>query len=178
MGWKNLSAGVWYGNSPDQSYDELQLSLTLTQSIGDFEFYGGYTHLRFPSNGSNDNELGAGFVWSGLPIDVELSVDVNYSFEADGYFAEITAGREFSVTDCLALNFSVPFGINQGFVDDGHDGASYIASRVGLEYALSDAVSITAHTTYSWALDRDGSLPGDEQLIDFFHGGIGLEWSF
>ena len=93
MGWEHLAGGVWLGTSPDQDYDEMQLTLALTQSFGDFEFYGGYTHLRFPSDGSHDNEIGAGFVWSGLPMDVELSADAYYSFNADGYFAEIAASR-------------------------------------------------------------------------------------
>jgi hypothetical protein len=49
---------------------------------------------------------------------------------------------------------------------------------MGLEYALSESISVTAHTTYSWALGREAALPGDGQLIDFFHGGVGFEWSF
>ena len=178
MGWKHLAAGVWYGYSPDQRYDELQLTLALTQSIGDFEFYGAYTHIRFPFDDSHDNEIGVGVAWSGLPLDVELSADLYYSFDADGYFAEIIAGREFPMTDRLALNFSVLFGINQGYVADGHDGANNIGLSFGLEYALSDSISVTAHTAYSWALGRDAALPGDDQLTDFLHGGIGLQWSF
>ena len=178
MGWKHLAGGVWYGYSPDRRYDELQLTLALTQTIGDFDFYGGYTHLRFPFDGSHDNEIGAGVAWSGLPMDIEVAADLYYSFGADGYFAEISAGREFSITDRLALNFSIPFGINQGYVADGHDGSNNVALRLGLEYALSDSISVTVHSTYSWALSRDATSPGDDQLIDFFHGGVGLQWSF
>lgn len=178
LGWKHLAGGIWYGNSPDQRYDELQLSLALTQSVGDFEFYGGYTHLRFPFDDSHDNELGAGVAWSGLPLEIELSADIYHSFDADGYFAEIAAGREFVITDQLSLHVSTPFGINQGYVADGHDGANNMAIRLGLEYALSDAVSVTAHGTYSWALGRESAYEGDEQLIDFFHGGVGLQWEF
>jgi hypothetical protein len=178
MGWKHLSGGVWYGYSPEQRYDELQLNLALKQSIGDFEFYGGYTYLWYPYDGSHGHEIGAGVAWSGLPMDVDLSADLYHSFDADGYFVVISAGREFSITDRLALNFSVPFGINQGYVADGHDGANNIALRVGLEFALTDSISITAHTTYSWASGRDAAFPGDDRLIDFFHGGVGLEWSF
>ncbi|MFM7180526.1 MAG: hypothetical protein ACKO2G_03555 [Verrucomicrobiales bacterium] len=178
MGWKHLTGGVWYGYSPDQRYDELQLALSLSQSIGDFEFYGGYTHLRFPFDGAHDNELGAGITWSGLPLDVELSADIYYSFDAEGFFAEISANREFYITDNLSLNVSVPFGINQGYVADGHDGANHIAISAGLEFALTDSISVTAHTAYSWALSRAATSPGDEQLIDFFHGGTALQWSF
>ena len=76
MGWNHLAGGVWYGYSPDQRYDELQLSLALSQSIGDFDFYGAYTYLGFPFDGSHDNEIGAGAAWSGLPMDVDLSADL------------------------------------------------------------------------------------------------------
>ena len=178
MGWECLAGGVWYGYSPDRSYDELQLALAVTRTMGDFEFHGGFTHLRFPSDGTHDNEIGAGAVWSGLPMDVEISAELYYSFDADGCFAEISAGREFQIGDSLTLDLSAPFGINQGYVTDGHDGANHIAFRLGLEYALSGSVSITAHSTYSWALGRDGTLAGDAQLIDFFHAGMGLRWRF
>jgi hypothetical protein len=178
VGWNNLAGGVWYGHSPDQRYDELRLSLFLSQSIGDFELYAGYTHLRFPFDGYHNNEIGAGTAWSGLPMEVDLSADLYYSFDANGCFVEISADREFSITDRLALNFSVPFGINQGYVADGHDGANHIALRLGLEFALTDSTSVTAHTTSSWAWGRDAALSGDDQLIDFVHGGVGLQWSF
>lgn len=178
IGWKHIAGGVWYGRSPDQRYDELQLTLALAQSIGDFEFYGGYTHLRFPFDDSHDNELGAGVTWSGLPLDVELSADVYYSFDAEGYFGEISAGRDFKITDPFSISFTTLFGINQGYVADGHDGANHLALRFGMEYALTDHLSAIAHATQSWALDRNAALPGDDQLVDFFHGGIGLQWTF
>lgn len=178
LGWKNLVAGVWYGYSPDQRFDELELSLTINHSIGDFDFYGGYIYVSTPFDGAIDNELAAGVAWSGLPLDIELAVDVAYSFNADGYFIEFSAGRDFSITDDLTLNFSVPFAINEDFVDDGHDGANNIAVQLGLEYALTDSVSIVAHSAYSWAIDSDSTLAGDDQLIDFFHAGVGIQWSF
>ncbi len=178
MGWRHLAGGIWYGNSPDQAYDELQLTLAVTQSIGDFEFYAGYTHLRFPFDDLHDNEIGAGVAWSGLPLDIEFSADIYHSFDADGYFAEISAGRELPITEQLSLSLTSPFGINQGYVADGHDGANHFALRLGLEYVIANSVSVTAHATQSWALDRNGASPGDDQLIDFFHGGVGLQWTF
>ncbi|MDG2122647.1 MAG: hypothetical protein P8J87_03055 [Verrucomicrobiales bacterium] len=178
MAWQHLAGGIWYGYSPDQRYDELQITIGLTQSLGEFEFYGGYTHLRFPFADLHDNELGAGVAWSGLPLDIGLSADIYYSFDADGYFAEISAAREFEITDQLSFNFSSPLGINQGYVPDGHDGANHFALRFGLEFALTKSVSVTAHATQSWALDRNAAFPGDEQLIDFFHSGVGFQWKF
>ena len=177
-GWRQLVGGVWYGYSPDQHYEEFQINLAWSQNIGDVEFYGGYTHLRFPSEDSSDNELGTGFAWSGLPMKVELATDIYYSFNADGYFAEISAGREWLITEQLALHSSILMGINQGYVSDGHDGTNHCALQLSLEHALTRSASFTAHTTYSWAIDQDTAVSGDEQLINFFHLGAGLQWSF
>lgn len=178
MGWRHVAGGVWYGYSPDQRYDELQLTLALTHSIGDFSFYGGYTHLRFPFDDAHDNEVGAGVGWSGLPMGLELAADAYYSFDATGLFAEMSVAREIPISERFSASLSGVFGINQGYVSDGHDGANHFALRLGLDYAVSDSVSITVHTAYSWGLGRDRSFPGDDLLTDFLHGGIGLEWSF
>jgi hypothetical protein len=109
---------------------------------------------------------------------LELAADAYYSFVADGWFAELAATRNIKITDQLSLGCSGIFGLNQGYVPDGHDGANHLAVRLGLEYAVNDSLSITVHTTYSWGLGRDSTDPGDDQLIDFFHGGFGLQWSF
>lgn len=178
MALERLAFGIWYGNSPDQSYDELQMGVAWSESIGDFEFYGSYTHLRFISDGAHDNEIGAGVTWSGLPHEIALSADVYYSFEAEGYFAEISASREFALSEQLTLNISTPFGINQGYVSDGHNGANFIALRLDLEYAISDSCFLSAHATQSWTIDQNATLPGDDSLIDFFHLGLGVGWKF
>ena len=120
----------------------------------------------------------AGFSLSGLPGDLALSLDSYYSFESTGTFAEVSASRDIPITDQLTLGFSSVLGVNQGYVADGHDGANHVALRLGLEYAITDNFAITAHTVYSWGIDRDQALPGDDQLIDFFHGGVGVQWSF
>lgn len=178
MGWEHIALGVWYSDSPEQDFDDLKLSLALTQEVGDFEVYGAYTHLRFPFEDAHDNELGVGVAWSGLPYDLELAADTYYSFEAEGGFTEISVGWEFVMNDQLTAYVSSPLGFNHGYVADGHDGANHIALRVGLEHAMSEAVSLTAHATQSWALDRDESFADDELLVDFFHGGAGVQWTF
>jgi hypothetical protein len=178
FGLEHFAAGLWYGKSPDQSYDELQLSLALTQTFGDFEVYIGYTHYIFPYDGTNDNEIGTGITWSGLPAEIELSADIYHSFDADGYFAELSASREFKITNPFSVTLSSIFGINQGYVSDGHDGANHFALQIGYEYALTESLSLIAHTTYSWAIDKKATAAGDELLEDFFHCGVGLQWNF
>lgn len=178
LGWNHLAGGVWYGRSADQNYDELQLSLALTGHAGDFEFYAAYTHLRFPVDGSEDNEVGGGLLWNGLPLEAKLGLDAYYSFDAEGWFSELFVTREFGITEKLAVELSAVFGFNFGYVADGHDGANHIALRLAPGYALSDSLSLTVHVTSNWALDKDRSAPGDDLLTDFVHAGIGIEWTF
>ena len=178
LAWKNLTSGVWYGRSPDQDYDELQLSFAASQSIGDVEFYAAFTHLRTPFNGLDDKEVGAGFSWAGLPNGIEFTGDAYYSFDAEGSFWEFALNRAFFVSDKLIFHTSGILGVNQGYVSDGHDGANHLAFRMGTEYAISESVATYLHLAHSWALDRDASLPGDSQLVDFSHASLGMQFSF
>lgn len=178
LGWKDFTAGIWYADSPDSSYNELQLSLTYTKTLGDFEFYLSYTRLEFPFEDAHDDELGVGVVWSGLPLGLEFSADYYYSLDADGYFCELGLGRDFEVSDSLTASLSSAFGINQGYIPDGHDGANHFALSAGIEYAVTQSFAITAYTTYSWAIDSDSDFAGDDQLEDFFLAGVALKWSF
>ena len=178
LGWEFFSTGVWYGSSPNQSYEELQLSLAATYGFGDFEIYSAYTHLQFLSDDLDDNEIGAGLAWSGLPLDIELAADVYYSFDAEGAFAEFGLGRAHTIVDKFIVDYAGIFGVNQNYISDGHDGVNYAGLRLGVEYVITDNISLTAHGMYSWAVDASSDLPGDELLRDLFHGGVGLRISF
>lgn len=176
--WQTFAAGLWYGTSPDQSYDELQLSLAWHRKFGNIESYMGYTHVRLPSEDEHDHEVGAGIAYTGLPYDIEVALDAYHSFEADGFFAELSASREWNLTGALTTSLTAILGCNQGYVADGHDGANHVAASWGISHALSESLTIGGHATYSWAIDRDAGAAGDATLKDLFHVGIGLEWSF
>ncbi len=174
----HLSGGIWYGESPDQRYSELRATLGWVEVVGDFEFYTAFTHLKFISDQVHDNEIGVGGSWSGLPLDVVVAVDGYYSFDADGSFWQLALNRALQVSDKLTLEGSGTYGINTGYVADGHRGGNYVAARLGAEYAVTPALVLTAHGTYSWAVSQNESRPGDELLKDFFHCGVGLQWSY
>lgn len=177
LGWEHLFGGIWYGNSPDQRYDELQLTAGLVHEFGPVESSLAYTHFRFPFDGSHDHEVGVGMVWGGLPLDLELTGDAYYSFDAKGSFWEASLSRSFDLTERLSLSAAGIFGVNQGYVSDGHDGANHFAASLGAEYAINDCWALVAHTTYSWAIDREILRPGDATLRDFLHFGLGVHWS-
>ncbi|MEZ5542515.1 MAG: hypothetical protein R3F42_10765 [Pseudomonadota bacterium] len=176
--WQPVAAGILYGRAPGQAYDELQLTVALTRSLRAFEWYVAYTRLEFPLADDSDNEVGAGLLWRGLPLALEFTTDIYHSFAAAGQFAEFALRRGFAIAPACVLSAAGTLGVNRGYVPDGHDGANHFALQLGVEYALTDALAVTAHAAYSWALARDATLAGDAGLVDFFHGKLGLEWSF
>ena len=176
-GWEFLFGQVWYAVCPDQSYDELQFMAGVTQTIEDFTYYVGHRHIQFPADDLNDDEVAVGVSISNLPAGVQISVDAYYSFEADGYFTEISVNRNFFLTERIIFSSTVVFGINRGYVSDGHNGANHFALTVGLNYPVTDSISIVARLAQSWSIDHDSNLPGDETLVDFLNGGIGMQWS-
>lgn len=178
LGWQHLTAGAWFGKSPEQNYDELQLTVGLTETFGPLKAFLAYTYLQFPAGDHEDHEISLGAEWTELPLGLELSANAYYSLGVDGAFIEAGLHREIFARDRLSLRGSVLFGVNQGYVPDGHDGANHLAVRLESEFALTKSFAITAHLAYSWALSQDAALAGDAQLIDFFHGGVGVQWAF
>lgn len=178
--WQSLVAGVWYGNSAEQHYDELQLSIAWHQSMGEnVEGYIGYTQIRFPhGDGHHDHEIHGGLSYTGCPLGIEYAIDAYHSFAANGFFAEASASREWELTEKLSTSLAAIIGMNQGYVADGHDGANHVAASLGLSYALTDSLTLGAHGTYSWGIDRKAGAADDASLKDFLHAGIGVECSF
>ncbi len=178
LSWQSWSWGAWHGESPDQDYDELQLSAAWHKEFDAWEFYGGYTHLRFPHDGSHDHELGIGLIHKGCPWGIEHALDVYHSIEAGGYFAEATATRAWELGEKSSIELAAVFGVNQGYIADGHDGANHLALQAGWSYALTESLSVSSHAAYSWGIGRKAAAAGDDALEDFFHAGLGLEWIF
>jgi len=173
-----ITGGVWYGGSPSQDYDELQLSLAISRSIGKVDLSIGYTFLEFPFDNTSDHEIGFGLSIPGLPLDAEFAADVYYSFDAGGYFAELALSREILTSEQLSLCLVGLLGINEGYVTDGHDGANHLAVSLQMDIPIWDQLLVNLHSTYSWAINRNQGHEGDVLLTDFLHWNIGFTWEF
>ena len=178
MGYDHFSGGVWYGRSSNHSYDEWQYSFALTQEVEALEFYAGYTHLVFAMDNESDDEWSAGISYGELPWGVGTALDGVYSLDAEGFFFEWSSGKTYSLGEDLEVSFSGILGWNEGYIPDGHDGVNFFSLRTGGEHVFTENFSLTGHGAYSWGIDRDLSMAGDLQLKDFFHLGLGIEWSF
>ena len=177
-GWNRLWAKVWYGISPDQKYDELNLFVGAIEKIGSLEFSAAYNHIRYPHNGEEGNEISLTAIWSDWFYGAELIIDGDYTFDDHGWFLTALLQKDWEVTPKLIMSGAGIFGLNQGYIPDGHNGANHVAIRADTEYFLISNWYLTAYATYSWALDRDIELRGDRQLIDMFYGGVGLRLYF
>ena len=178
LGYDHFSGGVWYGRSSNHQYDEWQYNLALSQELESLSFYVGYTHLVFAKDNESDDEWSAGISYTDLPMGLETSFDAYYSMDATGTFMEWATGKEFNPVDELTLSLSGVLGWNENYVGDGHDGLNFFCFRTGAEKVLAENISLVGHGAYSWAVNRDLSLAGDQLLKDFFHLGLGVEWSF
>jgi hypothetical protein len=178
LAWEPLALNLWHGFSPEQSYRETKLSLILSGSQGQLEYYAGATHVWLQSTDEEDNEIGTGLSWAGLPWDLQIAADATYATNVGGAFIELSLARAWEFTKKLTLTATGTLGINQGFVADGHDGLNHGVLRASAEYALTPSLSLTGHAAWSWALGRDAALEGDANLRDLFHVSAGLQWSF
>lgn len=178
LGYEHFSGGIWQGRSTDNRYQEWQYGLALTQESDGFSYYAGFTHLDFPEQDESDNEWSFGVAYEKLPYFFGTSVDGTYSVEAKGTFYEWSTYREFELNENSTALISGVLGINDGYVSDGHDGANFYALSLGIERSLRRNLSVFGHGMQSFAIEHDPSLAGDDQLKDFFHFGIGLNWNF
>ena len=178
LGYNHFSGGVWYGRSSNHAYDELQYNLSLSEKTGDLFFYTGYTHLVFSKDGESDDEWSLGIALEDLPYALGTSIDGTYSMDANGVFYEWSTYREFTLNSTSSVMLSGTLGLNDDYVSDGHNGVNFYALSVGIEKEFREDLSVFGHGMQSFAIDRDLSFAGDQQLKDFFHFGLGLQYKF
>jgi hypothetical protein len=177
--YKGLSVNVWYASSPDTDYREVNVGTAYTLEWDEWEAYVSYTFLRFLSDKENDNEVGAGLSYSGLPAGFTAGVDGYYSFDAEGAFFETYIDREYEVADWLTLTPAVVMGWNAGYMADGHDGANHLALVLEAAVPLKAGLELSGNIAYSFAInDNADKYEEDDVLRSMFYAGVALNVSF
>lgn len=179
LSWEGFNLGAWYADSPDGPYDEFNSYLEYGWEAGDFAFYVGYTYLRFMNAGGHDHEVGAGVAYNGFDCGIVPALDAYYSFDASGAFFELSFTRAFEVAPWLTLEPGIVFGINQGYIADGHEGGNHVAAALSATVPVSEQVEIGAYVSYNWAIGSDPLRYADDAALkDFLFGGVTLTLSF
>ena len=174
-----ITLGTWYAWTPaSTAFAELDAWAEYSLEIGNFEAYAGYKHLRFYPYDVHENEIGAGAAYE-LPLAFAVGGDWYYSFATDGSFFELFIERGCEVTPWLVLTPAVIMGFNAGYRPEGHDGANNVITSLTMAIPVTNHIEIAGYVAYNWAIDSNAArYPGDEQLKDFFFGGVGLSLSF
>jgi hypothetical protein len=172
-----LSGGVWYAESPDRDYTELNLYAGYAFEIGAWEWTVGYTYLDFITDDADDSEVGVGVAYGNLPYGMTFGLEGYYSFDAEGAFFEASVSQETEVEEWLTLAPSLILGWNEGYIADGHDGANHIEVRIEATIALTDAFELGIFAAHTWGLDAEPKVyPDDGPLEDFVYGGIAIRF--
>lgn len=171
----------WYAYSPGADYSELNLNFVYgVLPTEDVAVYLGYNHLRARLSGerANDNEISLDLVHK-LVDHVGVAAGVYHSFEANGSFLEFSAKYNNALNKTLHYSMRAGFGVNAGYVSDGHTGLNHFVLRANASYHPMIRTEFYSYVGYNAAINRDAvNYSGDETLGDFFWGGVGFIYLF
>ena len=169
---------VWNGWGYDAHYDELNIIPAIEFKTDEFKFYINYNRKQFyPRN--FDNEIGAGFIYKGLPYNLYAGFDWYHSFTSDGSFFEMVLSKDISPKQYLTFTPSIILGINENYIPDGHDGLNHLGLQLEGEYELLRYLGLFTRLHYNVAIDADSNqYTGDTLLYNFLWGEIGIEIPF
>lgn len=170
---------IWNGWGYESGYDELNLIPSLNYHYKNVDLYFSFNHKRFIQDNDYDNEIGSGISYSGLPYNISLGFDWYHSFTYEGSFYELSLGSEFNPAESVTIEPIMTFGINGGYITDGHDGANHVNFKIDGKYEIADTVDVLGYIGYNIPINHDpAAYPGDRLLKHFIWGGIGLEVRF
>jgi hypothetical protein len=148
-------------------------------------------------------ELTGGFVWyslSGLdstgevfgtvtlpcvPLSPSLSVYYDID-EADGWYANVGVSHGFEITEKLGLTLSGALGYGSNnfheyyFGEEAHGSESDVLVKASLDYAVTEALSLSIYGGYTALLDGAVKRLGEDTYgdADTVFGGVSLGFSF
>lgn len=184
----SLSGGVWYadsdGNSGVSSFDELDLYIGLTKTLGQFDVSVGYTYYAFPGSvsGSNTDEVYLGVsteLACGLGLSLTYFEDIDV---IDGGYLEFEASKSYALSECVSLDLAVgaawSFDYNADVDGSALDGFNHYFVSVSAPWAIRDNITLTPYVKFVGA--------GSDLLNDFetgtsddlFLGGVSLSYTF
>lgn len=172
--YRGLGFGLWAAESPDQDYTEVNYWLDYGYEWRAFTFSGAYTYLDFDSDDTDDHEYSFAITYA-LSGNLELAVAGSYSDASDGVFYELSCARTIELSDALTAVGFATLGLNDGYIEAGHDGWNHLTLGVELAYVLADDVTFGAFFAGNLELDANSARYAEDELLrDFVYGGLQL----
>lgn len=138
---EKLSAGFAYGRSTSdaQDYDELNVVLTYSEKIGEFDWYVGLTRLEFFEDNQHDTEMSGGVSYSGYQH-IYVYADAYYSTQVKGTFMEIGVVSPIKFAHNLELIPYILAGFDFGYASEQYDGYNHLAIGTQVDYIYSEDI--------------------------------------
>lgn len=179
----SLSGGAWYADTDGGDFDELDLYIGLTKTLGPVDLSVGYTYYAFPgASGSNTDE-----VYLGVATEFEYGIGLSLTYYEDidvidGGYLELEATKSFELSACVSLDLAVgaawSFDYNVDVDGGALDGFNHFYISVATPWEILENMTLTPYIKFVGAgsdLDNDFDATASD---DLFYGGITLSYAF
>lgn len=133
-----------YATSSEVDYDELNIVLEHTSSLGQLDWYVNYTALQFFKDNSSDNEIGVGMTYQ-LSDSVTPFTDILYSTDAAGFFAETGIRLDKTLTSQWSFSGYILAGFDFGYSSPQYDGHNHSALGAKIYFALNKQMTLSVN---------------------------------
>ena len=185
----SLSGGAWYadtdGNAGNAAFDELDLYIGLTKTLGPVDVSVGYTSYIFPGaqNGNTDEV----YVGVATELDNGLGLGLTYFHDTNAFDAgclEGEATKSYELSACVSLDLAVgaawSFGYNNETAAAGGgslNGFNHYYISVATPWEIRENMTLTPYIKFVGA-DIDFGNDENGNSDDLFYAGITLSYSF
>ena len=162
-GPKGFGAWVWYGDSYETIYSEVDVSLMYTFPIPDFDAGVGYTYLHFFDTGGHDYEANAWAYYRKYPLLIP-GLLWKWGDSSNGSFVQFTLASELKFfNDKLLVNPRASLGADFGYSSRDVDDLNNLEVKLVVSYNFTPTWSVGGYLAHSFPLeDLDATNEGDQ----------------
>ena len=172
----NLNVNPWYYHDLDSDFNELDINVTLSASLGTYEVAAAYSGYYYPRGGLGNGE--------GVGDEQEFALSVAhdifslkatalaaYNVGRDGYYFELLVAQPYEINDTFSLELGVAVGFDAGYFASGM-GFNHVQAMLSFPIKLSKSMELRPYIA--------GNFPGGH--LDYedtrLFGGVQLGFSF
>ena len=158
LGYGGVSLGVWGNyNEASEKFDEIDLTLEYSHDFNE-QLSGRVGHILYVLPDDVDSaEVYAG-VSLALPVDLDLDLYYDYD-EGEAWFLSGGVSKTIELAENLGLNL----GATAGYFDFDYLNNGELSA--GLDYALTEAITVTPSLLYSAPLSQDAKDAGVDDAV-------------
>ncbi len=170
-----LVTGLWYGESVNDPYDELNAFFGYERKIADLALAATYTFLHFPCEGTHSHEWLVSAAYERFEW---LTPGATFYYDFDklrGGFLELSLRGKIKLKgDRISLQPYALAGVDWGYVSAANDDWNNFQIGIELPVKLHEKAELVGYVAHSWALTNlrkeglgDVSWAGIKLVLEF-----------